>query len=71
MSLTIESQTRKWGDSLAIIIPRDVVRQERLRINDTVRLTIHKTVDLSDLFGTWKTKKNPQELKDEAREGWD
>jgi len=27
-----------------------------------------KQISLSELFGTWKTKKTAQELKDESRE---
>ena len=33
-----------------------------------VRIVIQKENDLSDLFGKFKTKKTPQELKDEPRD---
>jgi len=38
---------------------------------DEIVITIEKETSLKDLFGTWKTKKTAQELKDESREGWE
>jgi len=67
----VETQARRWGDSLAIIIPKDVVNSENIRPNDKIRVSIQKEQDLSDLFGRFKTKKTPQQLKDESRKDWD
>ncbi len=67
----VEIVARRWGDSIAIIIPREVTRTERIRPNDRVSVIIEKEDDLSDLFGKFKTKKSPQELKDESRKGWE
>ncbi len=68
----LETRIRKWGDSLAVIIPKEVVHKERFREKDKVHLKIDKEIDLSDVFGILKgkTKKNPQQLKNEARKGW-
>ena len=71
MTTSIEAHARKWGDSLAVILPRDVVNQEGIRVNDRIHITLQKEVDISDLFGAWKTKKTPQELKDESRKEWE
>ena len=67
----IDALARKWGDSLAVIIPKDIVKAERIRPHDKVHLTIQKEQDLSDLFGTLSTEKTAQQLKDEAKEGWE
>ena len=67
----IDVVARKWGDSLAVILPRDVVKKENIHVNDRVRIAVKKGVDLSRFFGCWKTDKTAQELKDESREGWE
>lgn len=67
----IETIARKWGDSVAIIIPAEIAKAERIRPQHKIKITIAKKDDLSDLFGKFKTKKTPQQLKNEAREGWE
>ena len=67
----IKLSVRKWGDSMAIIIPSNVVKEERINIADEIVITIEKETTLKDLFGKWKTNKTAQELKDESREGWE
>jgi antitoxin component of MazEF toxin-antitoxin module len=67
----VEARVRKWGDSVAVIIPRDVAKSESINANDIVHFSIHKEHDLSDLFGKFKTRKTPQQLKDESRTGWE
>jgi len=67
----IEAVARKWGDSIAVILPHDVVKAEKIRVDDQVHITVKKGYDLSSFFGKWKTKKTAQELKDESRKGWE
>ena len=66
-------EIRKWGDSLAVIIPRSVANEARLHVNDRVRLRLEKRVDVSELFGIIKGKIDftPQEMKRAAKKGWD
>lgn len=67
----VETIARKWGDSLAIIIPRNIVEEEKIQPLDKIRISIHKEYDLSDLFGKLKIKKTAQELKDESHNRWE
>ncbi len=67
----IEVTTKKWGDSLAVIIPKEVVRAEHLKLHQKFIISIKKTADLSDLFGSFKTAKTAQQLKSENKEGWE
>jgi len=67
----IKTSVRKWGDSVAIIIPKRLAEKERIRPEDRVVVSINKEMDLSDLFGKLKIKKSAQELKDESRESWE
>lgn len=61
---------RKWGNSLGVSLPAEVVAKERLRPNDKVVVCIKKAARLQDLFGTLKLKKSSQRVKDEMRSGW-
>ena len=67
----INALARKWGDSIAVIIPHEIVRMENIKPNDQVKISIEREDDLSDLFGKFKSKKSPQKLKDESRKGWE
>ncbi|MBI4154892.1 hypothetical protein HY498_02290 [Candidatus Woesearchaeota archaeon] len=67
----IETRARKWGDSIAVIIPREVVHEENIKQNDFLHIAIQKEYDLTDLFGKLKIKKTAQQLKDESRKGWE
>lgn len=66
-----QAQLKKWGNSLAIIIPKDEIREKNLSENDRVKIEISKEADFSDVFGTLKTKTTGQEFKDEVKKGWD
>jgi len=67
----LDSIARKWGDSVAVIIPKEIVAEENIQPKDRVHLIIQKEHDLRDLFGKFKTKKTPQQLKNESRTGWE
>ena len=67
----IETIVRRWGDSMAVIIPRDIVKEEQIKPKSKVRIRLVREDDLSDLFGKFRTKKTPKELKDEGREAWE
>jgi len=66
----IEVQTRKWGNSLGIAIPKKIIDQEHLSENQTVIIEIKKVTDIRMLFNSMKFTKSTQQLKDEMREGW-
>jgi len=73
LMVEIDVEVKKWGDSLAVIIPRETVDEENLRAKDKVHLQIQKEVDVSAIFGIakGKIKATVQQLKNEARKGWD
>lgn len=67
----IETITRKWGNSLGITIPKEIVEAEHLEENQKIRVEIKKKPTFHRFFGILKTKKSAQELKDEMRSGWE
>lgn len=68
----LNARVRKWGDSLAVIIPKKIADRERISTNDNVHIKIGKDINFLDLFGIvkGKIKKSAQQLKNESREGW-
>ncbi len=62
---------RKWGNSIGVTIPKEFVEREKIRPNDALIISVRKAKPIASLFCTFKTKKTAQQLKDEARSGWD
>ncbi|MBI4918501.1 hypothetical protein HY837_01115 [archaeon] len=69
--VAIEVKIKKWGNSMGVILPKELVKEKKLKENQKILIQIVEKADLSDIFGSLKFKKSAQELKDEAREGWD
>lgn len=67
----IEAKVKRWGNSLGIVIPKEVAREQRLRENETLHLFIVKRspVLVKDVFGMLKgkLKKPTQQIMDEIR----
>lgn len=65
-------KTRKWGNSLGVILPVGFVRRESLKENQEIIINIIKEADFADIFGMIKNRKmSGQKMKDLARKGWD
>lgn len=65
--------TRRWGRSLAIVIPHEIASKEHLAQDQEVLITVRrKRPKAGALFGRFpELAKTPtQQLKDEARRGW-
>ncbi|HLC32680.1 MAG TPA: AbrB/MazE/SpoVT family DNA-binding domain-containing protein [Candidatus Nanoarchaeia archaeon] len=72
MNEEIEATTRKWGSSLGIVIPNDIVEKENLKPNEKIKIVIKKQNFFKDLWGIApvKDKRSTQEIVDELRKGW-
>ena len=69
----IKTKAKRWGSSIGIIIPKEVVEAKKIRENDEIIIEIKNRPLAKEFFGIFKgqIKKSAQELKDEARRGWD
>lgn len=66
-----EARTRKWGSSLGVVIPSEIVRKERLREGDEIVLEIRKKNTIREVFGSLKRKKlDSQKIKNDLRKEW-
>ena len=67
-----EFVTKRWGNSIAIVLPRDFVVEQNIKERERLVLEIRKRqlgADLAGLLKHWRRK--PQSVKDEARSGWE
>lgn len=62
---------KKWGSSIAVIIPKEIAKNQNINEGDEVVINVFKKGDLTNIFGTLKTKVTGQQLKDLARKGWE
>lgn len=71
--LEVEAKVRKWGRSFGIVIPKDKIKEEGIKENETIKILIAKKTNvLRETFGTMKFKRPTQEILDESdREDWD
>ena len=68
----IKVMTRKWGNSIAVVIPNDVVAKQRIKENVEIKISIEKTRPQAGVLWGFapEWKRSAQEIKDEARAGW-
>ena len=72
--MEIRTVTRKWGNSIAVVIPKQLVQRERIREDQEVRITLEREKPTSALlFGKFPraSKETVQKIKDQIREGWE
>lgn len=69
--MTATAIARKWGNSIGITLPKELVERQNIKEGDVLSLPIViKKADLSSIFGSGKTGESGQKFKDRAREGW-
>ena len=66
-----KAKLKKWGSSLGLIVPAEIVKKEDLREGEEIVVDIRKRKTLEDIFGSLKDWKiDSQKMKDEARRDW-
>ncbi len=69
--MAIQTRLRRWGNSLGIIIPGDVVQEKGLSEGEEIIIEISKKNTLQELFGSLpKWKINSQKIKNILRKEW-
>jgi len=66
--MEVETTTKKWGSSLGIIIPKEIVRGERIQEGQKIRIDIltKKKTTGADIFGKLKFKEPIQKILNEV-----
>lgn len=68
--IEVEAVTRKWGNSLGITLPKDVIEKERIKNNERIKILILKQPPVAkQTFGMLKGKRlrSGQQIKDDLR----
>jgi len=66
----IRARVRRWGSSLGIVVPSEVVKELQLKAGDEAIVEIDRA-GIEEAFGSVKDwAVDPQKLKDELRWGW-
>jgi len=66
--MAIEVKTKKWGNSIGIIIPSETVEMLGIKPEERIHIEIGKSSNvLKEMFGTMKSKKTAKQMVDEAR----
>ena len=72
--MEIKATTRRWGNSIAVVIPKEIAEKQRIKEDQEIVITVETERPRAVvLFGRFpELKKTPtQELKHEARRGWE
>lgn len=66
--MAVEVKTKKWGNSIGIIIPSETVKKFNIKPEEKIVVEISKESNvLKEMFGTMKSKKTAKQIVDEAR----
>ncbi|MBI3036625.1 AbrB/MazE/SpoVT family DNA-binding domain-containing protein [Candidatus Woesearchaeota archaeon] len=68
--MAIEVVLKRWGNSIGVVLPKELIDKEKLKENERVLIEVVKEANLSHIFGTLKTGMTGQEFKDMVRKGW-
>lgn len=68
----ITCRAKKWGGSIGIVIPKDIVEKENIKPNEEIKIAIRKIILAKDLWslGPIFERRSAQEIKNEMRKGW-
>lgn len=66
--MEITTKPKKWGNSLGFIIPRDIIKKEKITSETEVIIKIQKVNPIKEIFGSLKGWEfDTQKFKDEMR----
>lgn len=69
--MAIEVNLKKWGNSMAVIVPSEIIEKKALKENEPFFIEIVRKANISNIFGSIKKRKmSGQKFKDLVREGW-
>ncbi|MBI2654030.1 AbrB/MazE/SpoVT family DNA-binding domain-containing protein [Candidatus Woesearchaeota archaeon] len=68
-----EAVLKKWGNSLGITIPSEVIKEEKIKPNEKINVLVFKDSkkEFNEIFGTLKLKMPTQKAMEEIDEGYD
>ncbi len=68
--VALHAVVKRIGNSLGVLIPKEVVERTGIREGDSVEIQLTRKANLPEMFGAVKFSKSSQEIKDEMRGEW-
>lgn len=69
--MEFEAKTRKWGSSIGIVLPKEIVEEIGIKPDEKIIMDVKKKPLAKEFFGKFPHwGKSTQELKEEMRAGW-
>ena len=66
--MSIEVKTKKWGNSIGVVIPIETADKLNLKPNEEIVIEIEKKSNaLKELFGAMKSRKSTEQILKETR----
>ena len=66
--MAIEVKTKKWGNSIGIVIPMEIAEKLNIKPEEGIIIEIEKKNNvLKELFGAMKSKKATEDILKDAR----
>ncbi|MCH8073993.1 MAG: AbrB/MazE/SpoVT family DNA-binding domain-containing protein [Proteobacteria bacterium] len=72
--MEIKATTRKWGNSIAVVIPREIVEKQHIKADEEISIIVDTgKPKAKEFFGLLKGRfsEPTQKIKDEMRRGWE
>lgn len=55
--MAIAATVRRWGSSLGIVLPSELVKEQALKEDDEILIDVVRQVDLHSFFGKLRRKR--------------
>ncbi len=68
--MALEVTIKKWGNSLGIIIPKEIVQKRDLKNGTKVLFEIVNPAQFDKIWGSIKFKRPTKEIMKDIKEGW-
>ena len=71
--MEVKAKTKKWGNSIGVVIPKEVIKHENIKPDQEVTLIINTKpiTKVKDIFGTLKFKESTDKLMRELDKDFD
>lgn len=82
--MEVVAETKRWGSSIGVIIPKDIVEKQKIKEGQKIRLFINKPVNKKkmeqiksdwkklrkEISSKWKGPSAVEEIKDQRTKKW-
>ena len=67
--MAVETQTKKWGNSIGVVIPAETVERLKLKPGERITIDVEKKANvLKELFGSLHFTRSTRTILKEVRE---